>query len=403
LLAAVLLGAVWALPLRAAPPLQAQDGVAEGETAVMADLYDMTQVPRRARKVLFRANGFVRRGNLERAVAVLDGFIADHPDEDHPLLELSLAQDLGDLGRLEEAMTRYRRAVSLQPALARGWYGLADAAYELERYAEAGEAFLQGFAVDPEEPAEVLSYAGTSYLLAEDFPRARQVFSRLIANYPQSQQLRWYQGLVAATVRAGKPEQAASAVEDVQLLYPEDPEMWYLKYQWCVSTGDYRSAAVALNIAGFLRPLRVEEQRQLGDLYTLVGVPELAASHYRAGLDDQAAAAQFERLVSSLVAAHELDEALATLDQALRRNETPTLVSLLGDIHYMRRDFRSAKVAYERLGEMDPDNGRAWLMRGYCALELGEKDDALDLLATASSYRDQSEMAQMLIQRALKM
>ncbi|PIV80838.1 hypothetical protein COW53_07590, partial [bacterium CG17_big_fil_post_rev_8_21_14_2_50_64_8] len=93
------------------------------------------------------------------------------------MLELSLAQDLGDLGRLEEAMTRYRRAVSLQPALARGWYGLADAAYELERYAEAGEAFLQGFAVDPEEPAEVLSYAGTSYLLAEDFPRARQVFS----------------------------------------------------------------------------------------------------------------------------------------------------------------------------------------------------------------------------------
>jgi len=170
-----------------------------------------------------------------------------------------------------------------------------------------------------------------------------------------------------------------------------------------VAEKDYRSAAVALNIAGFLRPLRPEEQRQLGDLYSLAGIPELAARHYHAGLGDQAVTAQFERLVSSLVAAHELDEALATLDRALQRKETPTLVSLLGDIHYMRRDYNSALAAYQRLGRLEPDNGRAWLMQGYCALEMGDKEEALDLLATASGYTDQSEMAQMLIQRALKM
>jgi hypothetical protein len=42
-------------------------------------------------------------------------------------------------------------------------------------------------------------------------------------------------------------------------------------------------------------------------------------------------------------------------------------------------------------------------MQGYCALELGERERALDLLGRASGYEAHADMAQLLMQRALKM
>ena len=88
---------------------------------------------------------------------------------------------------------------------------------------------------------------------------------------------------------------------------------------------------------------------------------------------------------------------------ALATAETPRLVSLLGDIQYLRGNYEAAMAAFARLADMDPEAGRPWLMQGYCALEMGRRDQALDLLARASNYEDQAEMAQLLIQRALRM
>ncbi|MCB1185369.1 hypothetical protein KDM41_18265, partial [bacterium] len=61
-----------------------------------------------------------------------------------------------------------------------------------------------------------------------------------------------------------------------------------------------------------------------------------------------------------------------------------------------------AREAFARIADRD-ESGRALLMEGYCALELGAKDEALDLLARASSYPDQADMAQRLIQRAQRL
>jgi len=91
------------------------------------------------------------------------------------------------------------------------------------------------------------------------------------------------------------------------------------------------------------------------------------------------------------------------LDRALAAAPTQRLVSLLGDIHYMRHEYAAAMDAYARLADMGDDSGRAWLMQGYCALELGRREEALNLLGRASNYEQQADMAQLLLQRALKL
>lgn len=385
-----------------------------GETAIQerGDLYDMSLVPRKIRTVVFRAAAYGKAGQPQRAVELLQEHLKEHPDQDHYLVRLHLAQNLGDAGRTAESLEHYRAAVDLEPRLERGWYGLADAAYDLQQYDLAGEAFHRGYLAAPDRPDEVLFYAATAYLQAERPGDAWPLFTRLTSGASGASgasgttgavSLKWYQGLVAAAVRMEQPDLAGPAVERMLVQFPDDPDAWYLKYQWSVAGGDFRAAAVALSVVGFLRSLDQAEQKQLGDLFSVIQVPHLASRHYRAGLKETAGAEDFERLASSLVAAHEIDQALAVLQTALTGTETPRLISLLGDIQYLRKDYEAAMAAFARLSAMDPAQGRGWLMQGYCALELGRRDQALDLLARASNYEDQAEMAQLLIQRALRM
>lgn len=374
-----------------------------GADAQRTDLYDLAQVPRRIRTVILRAAAYGKAGRFERAVELLQEHLRNDPDQDHCLVRLHLAQNLADAGQTAAALDQYRKAVALEPRLDRGWYGLADAAYDLQQYALAGEAFHQGYLASPDRPDDVLYYAATAFLLAEQPAQAWPLFVQLTSGASGEASLQWYQGLVAAAVKMEQPGLAEPAVARMLAQFPDDADAWFLKYQWSVAYGDFRAAAVALSVVEFLRPLSGDEQKQLGDLYSVIEVPHLASRHYRAGMADGAQAEDFERLASSLVAAHEIDEALAVLQTALAAEETPSLVSLLGDIQYLRQDYEAAMGAFTKLAEMDPQAGRPWLMQGYCALELGRREQALDLLARASNYEDQAEMAQLLIQRALRM
>ncbi|HPF69226.1 MAG TPA: tetratricopeptide repeat protein [Candidatus Krumholzibacteria bacterium] len=393
-------------PVRAAgspssPPVE--EAVAD---STVADPYDTANLPRKLRKVVFLSSAYARRGEYEKAADVLLRHLADHPDQDHYLLRLHLAQHLSDLGRTAEALDQYRHAIELKPALDRGWMGLGDAAYDLERYEVAGEAFLAGYECSRERRPEVLYYAAASYLMAGEPARALPLFEQLTAPGRGRRDLEWYQGLVIAASGAGEPERADDAVRRLVEALPDDPEAWFLRYQQAVGRRDFRAAAISLTVVGYLRDLTAAERRQLGDLYSVSEVPWLASREYAAAVDSlgrDADAADWERLVSSLVAAHDTGEALQALDGALARSRTPRLVGLQGDIHYLRHEYEDALDAYAALAALGDDTGRAWLMQGYCALELGRRDQALDLLARASNFAEQAEMAQLLMQRALKL
>jgi tetratricopeptide (TPR) repeat protein len=367
------------------------------------DLYDTSRMPRKIRKVVFRAANYGRRGDFAKAVEVLEDHLAKHPDQDHYLVQLHLAQNLADDGATDDAYDHYQQALVLEPNLDRAWFGLADTAYELERFEVAGDAFLSGYDHSPERPVEVLYFAGVSFLSADLPEKALAVLDDLTSGRYGVPQLPWYQALVAAAVKAGQPETASPRIAEMLEYYPDDPEAWFLKYQYHASARDFQAAAVALAIVGYMRPLSETEHQQLGDLYTVLQVPHMASRNYAAGMGEEQTAEEFERLVSSLVAAHELDEALEVLEKVLAADPTPRLLSLLGDIHYLRKDYEKASEAYGDLLEVDPESGRAWLMMGYCALEMGKKEEALDNLAKASSFADQSDMAQILMQRALRM
>ena len=367
------------------------------------DLYAPARIPRHTRKVVFRARTLRRRGDSQGAADLLQAHLAEHPDQDHDMLRYWLGQCLMDLDRHEEALRAFARAVELEPGLDRAWIGLGDAAYQLKRYAAASEAFEKGFRLSPERPVNMLFYAATTALLAGQNAHALTLHQELVTGRWGDVRLEWYRGLASSALEAGTPEAADDDLEDMLVRFGDDPRAWHLVYQFNVGRGDYQRAAVALTVTGYLRDLTREESRQLGDLYAVVGTPALSLDAYRSVLGAEPTAQNYEKLVSACLASHRPDQALAVLDEALAVTSSERLWSLKGDVHYLKKEYREAGEAFAHVLNLEEDNGRAHLMVGYCAIELGDKDLALSHLGRAVDDPEQADMAQLLIQRALKL
>jgi len=179
--------------------------------------------------------------------------------------------------------------------------------------------------------------------------------------------------------------------------YGAEPETWRLAYQFEANRKNYKMAAVALTICGYLKPLDREEAILLADLYATIKVPVLACTHYENAFASGASPQEYERLASAYMAAHKGGEARKTLAKALKTKPTPSLWSLVGDLNYMEQDFEGAYYAFEESARLDPKDGRAYLMMGYCALQTNKKKQAADALQKAQGFPNQRKLAKQLL------
>jgi tetratricopeptide (TPR) repeat protein len=361
----------------------------------------------RAKKALFRARSKQDDGDFEGAAEVMSEFLAGQPDRDHPLLLFNLALSHFALEQDVLAFEDLAKAVELEPRYGRGWLRLGEAAYNLEKYAEAGEAFSKAYDLTPERTPEILYYSGVSLLTGKKVDRALTVLEKLLEEHRDGADLDWYQALISAGSEAGKPGRVAPFLDNLLADNASVPRAWELGYQFAASREDYRTAAVCLTIAGYLRPLTREETIQLGDIYAVISVPLQAARYYEKAMDmpgtgqsiEAGRAREFERLASAWLGAHDHERARATLQTAIGEKETVGLWSLLGDLEYLDEDFEAALKAFGHACDLDPDFGRGWLMMGYCAIELERPGEARRHLNKAATYPGLESSARSLLGR----
>ncbi len=374
------------------------------EAAVSAgDPTDTSLVPRLTRRTLAVAMAKANRGEHADAAELLIRHLQDHPDQDHHLVRYRLARSLEALAQPEAARDHYLQSVRLEPRLAIGWLNLGHVQYALGDYAAAAAAFLRSFRSDPRPQPETLFFAAAGYSLAGDSAAAAPLLQELCSGSWGPPRHDWYAQLTACAIEIGQRALAGPALASYLAQDPANHEAWYLIYQLNVGLKDYREAAIALAVVGYLRELTPQERRTLGDLYSVVEVPFLAAGQYEVALTPEARAEDFERLASALVAAHDLEAAAASLRTGLQTTASARLWALLGDVHYLRRDYAAAAEAYAQAVELDPGAGRVVLMIGYCHLELGDRGRAIQHLVAAAKFEDQADLAERLLMRARRM
>jgi tetratricopeptide (TPR) repeat protein len=376
----------------ACAPAAAQEGV-----IIERRIDDVADVPADARLALFTAQQDRDVGDPDAAVNVLLEFLERKPEQDHFLLHFHLAVSWSQRGDLEEALRSYRRSVDMEPNFAQGWLNMGELAYNLGRYGLAADALMRGYEVSEWKEPSVLFFAAASLVMDGRSGDAVPVMERLINEAEGQAKLEWHRALIMAYLELEDTESGAAATERMLSEYPEDPEAWRLAFRYYASAADYESAAVALTVAGYLRPLTRGEGMTLGDLYLAIGVPVTAGDYYGAAIADSGSVADLERQASAHLAAYEYEEAFAALDSALALEPTPRLWSLLGDLHFMQKDYSESYDAYARCVEADPEYDRAYLMMGYCAMQLEQNERALAALEKAAEFPDQAAKANQLM------
>ncbi len=355
----------------------------------------------RARRALFRARTRQDEGEFEDAAAVMSTWLAGDPAREHHLLRFNLAVSYFGLERPADALVSLEQAVTLAPRYARAWLRLGEAAYELKKYRQAGEAFVRAYDLSPDHRPEILYYAGVSLLSGDRAGQAFGSLARLIDNHPDTARLDWYQALLAAAGEASRPEHAAPYLDRLLAARPDDPDAWELAYRFHAGQTDYEQAAAHLTVADYLQDLSRDELIQLGDLYAAIGVPLQAAHYYELAFtaETEPGPDEYRKLATAWLSAHEPAAARTTLDTALAARATTRLWALKGDLEYMAEDYAAALAAFAHGIELDPDFGRGHLMMGYCAYELGREKEALCHLARAAEFPAQSTTARGLVDR----
>lgn len=359
----------------------------------------VSALPLKSRLALLKAQEKRDKGEYAEAVEILYEFLSKNSRDDNYLVRYYLALSYADAGEPEKSLDHFQKCVAFDSTFAQAWMKLGETAFNLGSYRIASEAFLRGYALDERKTPDLLYYAATAHYLADDAPKALPILRDLVSGERGAPRIEWFRTYLAACSDAKEIEMGREGAVRLVTLFPENPETWRLAYQFHASVKDYREAAAALTIVGYLRSLSRDEARTLGDLYIAIGIPALASGRYEEALGEAGKTEDFERLASAYLASYDFGAALETLGRGIEQEPTVRLWSLLGDLHLMERHYDRAYEAYRKTAAMDSTKGRPDLMMGYCAYELGRPEDAVAHLERAATFADQEKTALDLLSR----
>jgi tetratricopeptide (TPR) repeat protein len=374
---------------------QAQENTAPIET--IADL------PLKTRFALLKAQDERTKDNYEKAALILVEHLEKNPDTDHFLLRYHIGRNYSAAGNSEQAFKHLQAATRLEERFAHAWLMLGENAYTIERYDVAAVAFKKGFDCGEDKSAYLLYFAAAAHVLDGNPSLAIPLLEDLVSGKHGEPKLDWYRALISACLDLEDGARGKQAVGNMLKSFSVDPDAWRLAFQYAASTGDFQQAAVALTITSYLRPLTPEEEKQLGDVYSVIGIPAQASLHYKKAMNGSGTAEEFEQLASAYLASHDTKEAMQTLKQALEMKPTYRLWSLIGDLYYIEKDYAKSYEAFEKCMEYDDQQGRPYLMMGYCALELGNMQTAIQYLEKAVQFEDYQATGAALLNRAKAM
>ena len=161
-------------------------------------------------------------GHTDKALALCQEISRQYPNsaEAHNWLGVALA----DKSKLLEAIAEFRKAVALDPKLARAWTNLGSTLAKSGNTEESVQAFRKALAGDPKDPAAHMNLAVA--LRASGDPRAAaQELRWLLAKYPRDARVRYE---LAQTLRqSGELQPAVDSFETALGIDPELREAYY--------------------------------------------------------------------------------------------------------------------------------------------------------------------------------
>ena len=343
-------------------------------------------------RVLARAYKLLGSGRNTQAAAILKKLT--NSGSVHHQVWFLLGVAAYRAGAYPEAVAYFHRAIKAYRCFKDAWVNLGVALYATGKYGQAARALIQAFSLS-RPPDYALVYQAGVMLLAGGKPaQALEVFSRLI-NLPKPR-WRWLAAAARAHMELKRWRQAEKLLVRALGIAPLEATLWRMLAGAYAGAGAYLKAAVALEVASWIRPPSSPSQwRQLAQVWAGAGVPGRAAWYYRKGMDHPPTPGQLTHLARLLVMAGRLEEASRTLASAISSHPSARRWAMLGRVKMMMGRWKEAAEAFEEAARLAKGRkkGRYLVSAGWCWWNGGELARAATTLKSAAAAAPRSREA----------
>ena len=350
-------------------------------------------------KAVYTAQQAMEKKDYLKAEECLKKFIKKNPKKSHYLVEFTLANALAVAGKDRDALPHYRAAANLYPGFAAAWQNMGKIYFDLKQYDEAGNCLLKAYELNEKKEHSLLYYAAVSYIMAKKERKALPHLERLVSGEIGAPKTEWLEALLKVCMDLQLKEKAFEVIHRLLEKNGNDPRWWKILAQFHLQESDYKPAVAALTVHSYLTFLKKQDIMLLGDLYNAVGVPLSAAAYYEKALTSGNNPAVYEKLASAYIGAHRPAKAIEVLDKALEKKPTSGLWFMMGHVLYEEENFDKAYNAFDQSARLNSKNGRAYLMMGYCALQMDKKETARSAFQKATRFPRQRKIAKELLKQ----
>jgi tetratricopeptide (TPR) repeat protein len=180
-----------------------------------------------------------------------------------------------DLGKLDEAISAYTKALSIKPDFADGYYNMANAFQSQGKLDEAIEAYTKALSIKPDY-AEAYSNMAVIFKDQDRLDEAIEAFNKAISIKPDYAEAFYNMGL--ALKYQGKLEEAISAYTKALSIKPDFAEAYNSTGMALKEQGNLKEAIEAYEKALLLKP-------DYAEAYSNMSFVKLLTSSWREGIE----------------------------------------------------------------------------------------------------------------------
>lgn len=345
-------------------------------------------LPPAVQKTVYEAQQAMKQKHYEKARQILEGLLRDNLPKDHYLVEFTLGNVLLLSGMESESIRHFRKATELYPGYGPAWQNLGKTYFDLKQHEKAGDCFWKAFEAGKKKDPDLLYNVAVCYLMAGKERKALphlEYLARRMAGRPKAE---WLEAYLKTCLDLKQKRKAIQTVKRLLDREGNDPRWWKILGNFYLQMGNYKKALACLTIYSYLTPLKRKEIILLGDLSYSIGLPLRAAKYYHEAIDRQEDISTYRKLANAYIAGHNYNEAIKILGRALKFKPSFEMWAMMGDLYYQQEDFEKAYHAYSQSVRLNPKNGRALLMMGYCALHMHRNDAARRAFVKAAHFAE---------------
>ena len=356
---------------------------------------DWDTVPERTKNALYKAQQEMNENEHQRAIDILKR-VEKREKYNHFLIEFNMGTAYALGGQIDKAIYHLKKSSEMGPDYSPTWMNLGKLYYQQEKFLQAGAALEKGFRCAPTKDMDVLYMAMASYFQGNDLSKTIALGEEIVYDYKGTRDT-VVSLLANAYISSKNYDGAIKMLRTLLERNPSNSKGWKLLCHAYFNNQQYVEATIAYEAFGYLHGLNRDELVVMGDLFYMSGVPTRAAHYYQQALKDGGSPEEYEKLAVYYYSAFEIDEALTSLEESIKGEETVERLLLKAQLHYLQDDFGKAEQYYARAAEKMSKDGHEWLMAGYCAMRNGDSKKAKELLGKAMDYPSQRQEAQSIL------